>query len=108
MGTIGSSPAGSSEATTGDSSDPTEPTTIGSSPAGSSKPTGAGSTEASTTGAGSTTASATEAGSTKASTTEAVTDKVCADEEGKFCKKNEDRCNKSNVQERCPVMCDAC
>merc|ERR1711879_998451 len=98
MGTIGSSPAGSSEATTGDSSDPTEPTTIGSSPAGSSKPTGAGSTEASTTGAG----------STKASTTEAVTDKVCADEEGKFCKKNEDKCNKSNVQERCPVMCDAC
>merc|ERR1712228_59339 len=57
---------------------------------------GAGST--STTGAGSST---TEAGSSTPKF-------VCEDEAGNFCTKNKKKCNKADVQERCPVTCDLC
>ena len=33
---------------------------------------------------------------------------VCEDEAGNFCTKNKKKCNKADVQERCPVTCDLC
>merc|ERR1712241_984461 len=66
---------------------------------------GSTSTEEATTQEATTEGATTQGGST---TTEEATTQVCEDEAGNFCTKNKNKCNKENVQERCPVTCDLC